>query len=150
LRRLDAYETAWPDPGAVLPDGAKLPLPPVVTPTFQPLVAAIDYQLTDELADDNSPLAFLTLPDGCRRLEEIYGIILDRLSKPGPLSGEDLEVVTAFVQEYNEVLRNFRRSLGSGLEDVHRRLREARTTAQIRRIYTRPAAQPGVNPPPIK
>ncbi len=150
VRRFSAYETEWPDPDAALPAGAKGPLAPTLTPTYLPLVSQIDFRLTDEHEDDNAQLTFLTLSDGCRRLEDINSAIFEKVAQPGPLEGEDREFAIGLIGEYNEVLGKFRESLKSARLDLDRRLRESRTLPQIRRLFTRPATKPGTNPRPIR
>ena len=152
LRRAAGFtqKFAW-DPQAG-PKDNNLPRPPTVSSRYADLIVETEFYLTDEHDDDNTQEALLGIVDGCEGLKHYVTRIhagLDTLratSDPathGSVKNDLMQIAQAYDKELEKVLFVIK----DAIRELDRRLREARSWAQLNRPMGR--LPPGKNPPPL-
>ncbi len=151
LLRLQTFSTkyAWTVGG--VPGSDVLPRPPSASATFQPLLAALDWRLTDSIEDDQSALAMITIGDLCELLQQYHADIAINLEKARtgtlPESRVHLDRAVETSQVYDRTGDDFQFVIAEAIREVEERLDRARTLPQLLRLVRRLPA--GENPPPV-
>lgn len=137
-----------------------IPKPPIVSPAYADLVTSIEFYLTDEFQGDNAQQVFLSVLDGIDILADTHRQIRERIALLPELRDKDrvdrLERVQRellqLAASYDERLGRFEATLKSGVQDIERRLKEARYPRQIvREVQGWFGGLPeGENPEPLR
>ena len=129
-----------------------VPRPPRVSPYFESTIAATNFTLTDEHADDNSQEAFLSITSGLALLEQYSSNFL-RITESiktlpeGPERTRLTEEGIQYTRSYDATLDRTLFVIDASLKDLDRRLRVSGLLEQLRRsVFPLP---PGANPPPL-
>jgi len=152
VRRLSGFKRHWGLQNKVAPADDATPNPPRITTSYQRLLQELDFWLTDEHSDDNTPQGLIDIADGAVLLER-YDADVRRLlddaksAQTPPAKAKHLSRAVDTAQVYDEELDRWQVMVASALSDVERRLRSARTFNQLGRAF-RPMPR-GTNPPSL-
>lgn len=134
----------------VPPDSDDIPNLPTVSEQYTATVAATDYSRTDEHSGDNAQMAHLHLLDGLGILAKYHSAALalaDKAREGGPTARKLFNRACENAAAYDETVDIVACTLDSALEDVERRLTEAKLWPQVGRIGR--SLPEGTNPPPV-
>lgn len=135
-----------------------IPKPPEFSPAYVDVVTSTDFYLTDEFEGDNAQQVFLSSLDGCDVLLDTHTQIRERVEGVRPANDDAGRARAArellrLAESYNEKLGRFEVQLQSCLDDIERRLEEARYLKQLRRDYREVFSgglPEGENPEPLR